>query len=166
MLKRIDSKYDCKGFEHLPLFIAKDISNGLVHLHSLGISHRDLKPANILVSNQHFNDMENERLWESKPIICKLTDFGDSRSNMIHTKAMLKTTVVKRSKVSDFERGTPAFRSPELLVPRKRPSSMGHDDLVKVDVWAYGMTIFTTLNPDQNYPYFIDIRNGTQHGKS
>ena len=25
-LKRIDSKYDCFGFEHLPFFIARDIA--------------------------------------------------------------------------------------------------------------------------------------------
>ena len=167
-LKRLDTKYDCEGFEHLPLFIAKDISNGLHHLHNMGIAHRDLKPANILVSNQHFDgvtDEEKERLWQTEPIICKLADFGESRSDLIHTQAMLRTSAVRKSKVADFERGTPAYRSPELLVAQKRPNSMGHKDLVKVDVWAYGMTIFTILNPDQGFPYYFDIRNGTQRGE-
>ena len=94
-LKRIDSKYDCSGFEHLPFFMARDIANDLSHLHGMGIAHRDLKPANVLVSNQHFNgikDEEKERLWETKSVLCKLADFGESRSDVIHTKAMLKTS--------------------------------------------------------------------------
>ena len=96
-LRRLDTKYDFDGFEHLPIIMAKDISNGLLHLHNIGIAHRDLKPANILVSNQHFNGVgeeEKELLWQRKPVICKLADFGESRSSLIHTRAMLRTSAV------------------------------------------------------------------------
>ena len=94
-----------------------------------------------------------------------MADFGESRSSLIHTRAMLRTSAVLKSRVSDFHRGTPAYRSPELMVPQNRPKSMKHDDLVKVDTWAYGMTIFTMLNSNQTYPYYLDIRDGTLRGE-
>ena len=63
--------------------IASDIGSGLLHLHERGIAHRDLKPANVLVSNHHYREEKNRDkiayAWSHQLVICKLTDFGESR---------------------------------------------------------------------------------------
>ena len=56
--------------------------DGLEFLHKFDIAHRDLKPENILVSNSHYahiaNSNELNEVIKNNPIICKLTDFGES----------------------------------------------------------------------------------------
>ena len=77
--------------------------NSLVHPNIIEFKgvcndHRDLKPPNILVSNQHYcqlsDHVEIETISSKMPIVCKLTDFGESRSQDIHTNTVLssKTT--------------------------------------------------------------------------
>lgn len=107
-------KNDCMGIDHLVFYkIANDVVCGLNYLHGKGLTHRDLKPANILVSNQHychlFSLVEMENISSKVPIICKLTDFGESKSEDINTN----TTV--SSKTNRVNRDTPVFMAPELL---------------------------------------------------
>ena len=45
------NEFNCEGLCELVSHAAKEIVNGLAHLHSKGIAHRDLKPTNILISN-------------------------------------------------------------------------------------------------------------------
>ena len=75
--------------------IAKDISSGIAYLHEQGIAHRDLKPANVLMSNNHYSKLhDNEELHEvfmAEPIVCKLTDFGESRSLATQTSTICHT---------------------------------------------------------------------------
>ena len=55
---------------------------GLKYLHSQRIAHRDLKPANVLVINSHYSSLAMEDMgtvFQDRPIICKLTDYGESR---------------------------------------------------------------------------------------
>ena len=80
--KKNCAQIDSKVFYHA----AKDIASGLQFLHENGIFHRDLKPANILVSNQYYRHLsspaEIEEVSSRIPLTCKLTDFGESRSEV------------------------------------------------------------------------------------
>ena len=77
----------------LILKMGYQISRGLEYLHSKGVAHRDLKAKNILVSNQHYCNITDEQLrfkaFSERPVICKLADFGESRSHQIQTAAVL-----------------------------------------------------------------------------
>lgn len=104
------AKGQFKGFEHLIPCIAKDVVTGLSYLHSKGVAHRDLKPGNVLVSNQHFKGgltrEEQVELWQRKPCVAKLTDFGESWGKLSQSTDAACTHTV------NIYRGTPAFMAP------------------------------------------------------
>jgi hypothetical protein len=139
--------------------IAKDASKGLLYLHERGIVHRDIKPANILVSNQHYCDLENEdriqEIWNRDPIQCKLADFGESRSLVLQTTSICKTST------RNIVRGTPVFRAPEILTNCR---SVSVSELKAVDMWALGMVFFVLINPDVSYPYQKELRSAQTPG--
>ena len=111
--------------------IARDVSDGLQYLHNVGVFHRDLKTSNILVSNLHYSDKDSESVLASfnvEPIICKLTDFGESRSQEIQTMLLGNT------KTTNVARGTPAFMAPEIHIMEE----VEEEDLKRIDMWAYG----------------------------
>ena len=117
-LCHVNTHYSFTGFEHVVPAIAKDIAIGLNFLHKNDIVHRDLKPANILVSNKHYAHMQGEKLqsmWNTSPVVCKIADFGESRSRIIQTQTLLS------SRVQKLMRGSPAFMSPAVLLPERRP---------------------------------------------
>eukprot|EP00794_Sanderia_malayensis_P015496 gene15496-17073_t len=91
--------------------------------------------------------------WQSEdpPLSCKLTDSGEGRSRLIQTNSMLA------SKVKHADRGTPAFMSPELLIPELRPADAIMQDLMESDIWALDMIMYVLANPDIAYPYYADI---------
>ena len=76
--------------------ICSDIANGLAYLHDRDTAHRDLKPKNILVGNSHYchinDDEQRWAVFEKAPIICKLADFGESKSRQIQTAIINSTT--------------------------------------------------------------------------
>ncbi len=135
---------------------ASDVVSGLQYLHESGITHRDLKPANILVSNQHYCQLTNpakiEEISRKMPLICKLTDFGESRSQDIRTNTIL------HSKTNQVNRGTPVFMAPELLVNDFQLPAASVEDLKKADIWAYGMVLFNLINPGLKHPFQINIK--------
>ena len=144
-----DERQCVDGFSTLHSRIAEHVALGLDYLHSKDIVHRDLKPANVLVSNQHYcgikNKAEFDQAFSQEPVICKLVDFGESRS------ALNQTATLCQTKPNNFDRGTLIYNAPELLSGNTSNLSIEH--LKKTDIWSLGMLFFMLLNPDLPYPY-------------
>ena len=127
--------------------LARDICSGLEYLHTRNVVHRDLKPENILVSNVHYSTTINEieKFWEDRPVIAKLTDFGESRSQFIQTSSRLHT------RTNNVKRGSPIYMAPELHLKTK--GSLSLNELKAVDIWALGMVLYVLVNPNLKYPF-------------
>lgn len=134
-----DRLSDYSGFEHLQRHMASDIACGLLYLHDRKIVHRDLKPHNILISNRHYSNAADfdtiQQWWNTRPVVAKLSDFGESRASLLQTRSAL------RSRTQNLNR-----RSPDLA-----------PDLKAMDVWSLGMTFFHLLNPGTRHPFSYEI---------
>ena len=127
--------FNCHGFDspHVISTICKDMAVGLQYLHGNDIAHRDLKPANILVSNRHYCHLqgtEMREVWVKHPLLCKLADFGQSRSKDIQTNSILQ------SQTRHVNRGTPVYMAPEMLIEDMRLPFASADDLKRADIWS------------------------------
>ena len=146
-------------FDRVIPVIASDVTKGLAHLHDLEIAHRDLKPSNVLISNQHYcyldDSRELRRQKAARPVICKLADFGESRSQM------LQTDRVNDPETSQGWRGTIPFMAPEILLPEGllQRQKLSLEDLKKVDIWALGLVFYCLVNPSVTYPYDREAEN-------
>lgn len=150
---------DPSEFAHVMLVIANEVAKGLDFLHKNGVVHRDLKPANVLVSNHHYRDLVDVRLieeaWSTIPVICKLTDFGEARSQLINTRYFKVTAT------NNVNRGTPAFMAPALLLSEKEQQiTMSLSQLKKVDIWALGLLYFCVANPGLSSAYTYEFQKG------
>ena len=76
----VDAEFDFSSLADVLLVCTIDVVTGLDFLHTNGIAHRDLKPGNTLVCNQHYDKDDLETSYAKCPIVCKLADFGLSRS--------------------------------------------------------------------------------------
>ena len=155
---------ECHGFDspHVISTICKDMAAGLQYLHQNGVTHRDFKPANILISNQHYCDLaidDIEEAWERRPLVCKVADFGESRSSEIQTNSILQ------SKTNRVNRSTPVYMAPEMLVEEMRLPVASTEDLKRADIWSFGMTLFVLLNRSIRYPYYGEIQEALKEGK-
>ena len=144
----------------LPVFpkAAIDIAEGLEFLHSRNVVHRDLKPGNVLVSNKHYarpevNKGQLEDLFGVEPVVCKLTDFGESRSRLLQTSAII------HAQTSNVERGTKPYMAPEIVLESRKITTATLEDMKAIDVWALGMTLFSILNPDTSFPFEIELKS-------
>ena len=112
----------------------------------------------MLVSNQHYSslcaeDREFELMYQSRPVACKLTDFGESRSLLIQTQTVLA------SKTNNVDRGTVIYMAPELLLKEMALTTASIDDLRLANIWALGTIFFTMINPNLKSPYILEIRS-------
>ena len=107
-----ESYFTC--FPGIGNVIARDITNGIAYLHGKDIVHRDIKPENILVSNSHYSNLQGVDLkvaYEKTPIVCKLGDLEEARSEATKTNILLQNS---RTKV--LNRGSQAFMAPEISI--------------------------------------------------
>ncbi|KAG9133565.1 hypothetical protein Leryth_016514 [Lithospermum erythrorhizon] len=100
--------------EELIAKIAKQVLQGLDHLHAHKIVHRDIKPSNLLVN---------------KDVIVKISDFGVS-------KMMCRTLDPCNSYV-----GTCAYMSPERFDPETYGTGGGNYNGYAADIWSLGLTL-------------------------
>ncbi|XP_063447978.1 probable serine/threonine-protein kinase DDB_G0284251 [Mytilus trossulus] len=141
------------GFEHTPQHLAKDILSGLNYLHGKGVAHRDLKPENVLVTNNHVATSDAKYWWSERPIVAILSDFGEARSSIIQTKILAETST------QNLFRGSPAYMAPEALLGDSSSGTI--EDLLKMDIWSFGMVLFHLIYPDTANPYAEEIKENT-----
>ena len=91
-------------------------------------------------------------IFNEKPIICKLGDLGEGRSQATQTKTMV-SNVTKM-----VNRGSPAFMAPEISLDQYMLETASIEQLKAIDNWALLMTIFIVMNPDQEYPFELDVK--------
>ena len=152
------------AFKHfLPMFSkgARNVAGGHAFLHANDIVHRDLKAGNVLVGNKHYmnktvNPNEIPELFREAPVVCKLTDFGESPES--HS-LLLQTTTIIHAATGNVERGTKPHMAPEIVVDTLKLDHASLEDLKAVDVWALGMVYFNIINPDFNFPFEMEFNS-------
>ena len=122
--------------------------------------HRDLKPSNLLVSKRHYckKDISADQLpsvFADCPVVCKLTDFGESRSTLLQTASII------HAKTMNIERGTKPYMAPEIILEGKLNYAT-MEDLKAIDTWALGMTFFSIINPDVEFPHEMELNSSSE----
>ena len=56
----------------------------------------------------------------------------------------------------NIERGTKLFMAPEIILEGKF-NYAAMDDLKAIYIWALGMTLFSIINPDVEFPYEVEL---------
>jgi len=156
----LDDLADITSLQHMVNVLVSDVAAGLRFLHSRNIVHHDIKPDNILVTNQHYmacDDLETCLWVATKPLVAVLTDFGESRSDILQTSNACATSTV------NLFRGSPAFMAPENVNNSDRARST-ISDLKAADVWSFGMVVFCAINPSLSSPYMTELNARSRGG--
>ena len=96
VLMREESFFTC--FPEIGNVIARNKTNAIAYLHGNDIAHRDIKPANILVLNSHYSNLQGVDLkvaYEKTPIVFKVGDLGEVRSQATKTNILLQNSKTK-----------------------------------------------------------------------
>ena len=142
------------GCTQLALNIAVDVATGLQFMHSRGAVHRDLMSANVLVSNSHYAHLDEsgvKKWWLVRPIVCKLTDFGESRSCTVKTRFHMTNTLSR-----NLARGSPVYQAPEIFTGSKAGITVV--EYKQMDIWSLAMILYDLMNRNPHaYPYKEEI---------
>ena len=79
----VDDERNFDSFADVLVVCVKHIVNTLENLHKRDIAHRDMKANNVFITKQHYCHKDREsfsHIYAECPVVCKLTDFGLSRS--------------------------------------------------------------------------------------
>ena len=98
--------------------------------------------------------MDLKVAYEKMPIVCKLGDLGEARSQATKTNIPLQNC---RTKV--LNRRSQAFMAPEISIEGEMLESACIDDLEAIDIWVLLMTFFVILNPDQRFLFHLNIKS-------
>ena len=144
----VDCEFDFKMSDDVITICMRDIVKGLEFLHGIEIAHRDLKPSNILASNQHYAQKEESAIqkgYQACPIVCKVADFGLSRSLDAQTQTVLHT------RTDHIYSGTAVYMAPEIQTGALTTATQS--DLMKMDIWSLGILVHALMNPNLSTPY-------------
>ena len=103
----------------------------------------------------HFSADQLPSVFADCPVVCKLADFGESRSTLLQTASII------HAKTMNIERGTKPYMAPEIILEGKLHYA-AMDDLKAIDIWALGMTFFSIINPDVEFPLEMELNLGSE----
>ena len=87
--------------------------------------------------------MDLKVAYEKTPIVFKLGDLGEVRSQAAKTNILLQNS---RTKVLNW--GSQPFMGPEISIEGEMLESALIDELKAIDAWMLLTTFFVILNPD------------------
>ena len=91
-------------------------------------------------------------IFNEKQIICKLGKLGEGRFQATQTE----TTVSNVTKMVNG--GSPAVMAIEISLDHYMLETASIKQLKTIDNWALLMAIFIVMNPDQEYPFEVDVK--------
>ena len=107
------------------------------------------------MNNLHYSNASPEGpidLFRKNPLTCILAYLGEARSKIIQTRVLKENT-----RTVTLCTGSPAYMTPEISID-KVMNSASVEQLKAIDVWAFALTTFMIINPDQDYPYQMNIK--------
>lgn len=106
------------------IFFFKQVIDGLIYMHNIGIAHMDLKLENIII------DIVNKKI--------KIIDFGHSK--VFHDSLHIDTFILNRHMYGSL----PYIAPEEFLNTEYNPE--------KVDIWSCGIILYIIIY--NNYPWY------------
>ena len=127
----------CEPIEpSLLVYFARQIAAGLAYIHKHGICHRDIKPENILRGGDDQVFLADFGVADVAALSTSYDPFGAEQDHELHEGPLSR----QKSSFAAMK-GTPAFFAPEVFSGTAECDL----DLEAVDIWAFGVSLFTLL---------------------